>query len=352
MHLRGLVLLLLYLAAGARRSTRINDSHQDVRQESNLTAGGLEVSAETREALIPGGIRTGVFRPAGPSTGALSKHHVAPSIRLGPRRAKDMKSNEKLAIKSNEKLHQLDAARASAVGLALLPAAAMAASALDDPTGIGIAQAFAFVTYVPQNFWLLLVFAPNWKVTRQVFEPLWPLCIVALFHVFIVVASAGKPPEAGTAPIELFNNLFNPAIVYDRGIDVYLELGKYKNFAAEEWTHISVWDLFVGRWIWLEGRRRNIFTSHSVLLTNLIGPPGLLLHALTVQAYAFFRPNTADARWADPEALRTATEGQPAAVAAATNEAAVEEATADEPQGFQLPELKLPDFKNPFGGGS
>jgi len=321
-----------------------------------MVADGLEVSAETREALIPGGMRTGVFRRAGPNTGALSKHHVAPSIRLGPRRAKDSRVTpagrraRALAMKSNERLHQLDAARASAVGLALLPGAAMAASALDDPTGI--AQAFAFVTFVPQNFWLLLVFAPNWKVTRQVFEPLWPLCIVALFHLFIVVASAGKPPEAGTAPIELFNNLFNPAIVYDRGIDVYLELGKYKNFAAEEWTHELVWDLFVGRWIWLEGRRRNIFTSHSVLLTNLIGPPGLLLHALTVQAYAFFRPDTADARWADPEALRTATEGQPAAVAAATNEAAVEEATADAPQGFQLPELKLPDFKNPFGGGS
>ena len=55
----------------------------------------------------------------------------------------------------------------------------------------------------------------------------------------------------------------------------------------------------------LEGRRRNIFTSHSVLLTNLIGPPGLLLHVLTVQAYAFFRPDEADARWADPEALRS-----------------------------------------------
>ena len=75
-------------------------------------------------------------------------------------------------------------ARAAAIGLALLPSAALATSALDDPTGI--AQAFAFVTFVPQNFWLLIVFAPNWKVTRSIFEPLWPLCIVALAHLFIV----------------------------------------------------------------------------------------------------------------------------------------------------------------------
>ena len=98
--------------------------------------------------------------------------------------------------------------------------------------------------------------------------------------------------------------------VSERGIDVYVELGSYRNFAAEEWTHELVWDLFVGRWIWLEGRRREIFTCHSVLLTNLIGPPGLLLHALTVQLYAFFRSDDPTARWADPEALRTELDGQ------------------------------------------
>ena len=166
------------------------------------------------------------------------------------------------------------------------------------------------MTFVPQNFWLLLVFAPNWKWTRRIFEPLWPLCVVALAHLYIVGASAGKPPEAGTAPLELFNNLFNPVAVSERGIDVYVELGSYRNFAAEEWTHELVWDLFVGRWIWLEGRRREIFTCHSVLLTNLIGPPGLLLHALTVQLYAFFRSDDPTARWADPEALRTELDGQ------------------------------------------
>jgi len=50
---------------------------------------------------------------------------------------------------------------------------------------------------------------------------------------------------------------------------------------AEEWSHVLTWDLFIGRYIWLDGLRRGIFTSHSVLLSNLIGPPGLLLHWLT-----------------------------------------------------------------------
>ena len=199
----------------------------------------------------------------------------------------------------------------------LLPAFSLAQGTFEDPTGI--AQAFFFTTFVPQNFWLLIVFAPNWIWTRRIFEPLWPLLIVALAHLFIVVASAGQPPEAGTAPIELFNNLFNPVILNERGLDVYVELGTYKNFAAEEWTHELTWDLFVGRWIWLEGRRRNIFTSHSVLLTNLIGPPACCFTSSRSSCTPSSVRTIQPARWADPEALRTELEqggGAAAAVAA------------------------------------
>ena len=131
--------------------------------------------------------------------------------------------------------------------------------------------------------------------------------LLSLAHLLIVVLSTQGTPETGTAPLELFNDLFNTE---KDGLETYLKLGDYRNFVAEEWTHALIWDLFVGRWIWLEGRRRQIFTSHSVLLTNLIGPPGLLLHVLTVQLYAFFRGDQPDARWADPEALRTELEGK------------------------------------------
>ena len=64
-------------------------------------------------------------------------------------------------------------------------------------------------------------------------------------------------------------------------INIFLFYLQYPNFVSEEWSHVLTWDLFVGRWIWLDGLRRGIFTSHSVLLCNLIGPPGLLLHWAT-----------------------------------------------------------------------
>jgi len=75
--LRGLVLFLLCLAGGARRSMRINDSHQDTQQQNSTRANELEVSVEAREALIPGGFVTGS------QTGA-SKAGLAPPPRAVP----------------------------------------------------------------------------------------------------------------------------------------------------------------------------------------------------------------------------------------------------------------------------
>ncbi len=102
-----------------------------------------------------------------------------------------------------------------------------------------------------------------------------------------------------TAPLDLFNKLFD---ANEDGLQTYLELGTYRNFAAEEWTHVLIWDLFVGRYIWLDGRRRGIFTPHSVLLTNLIGPPGLLLHLLTCLVLGKGLPDDAEGSRAAAEA--------------------------------------------------
>jgi len=104
MHLCGLVLFLLCLAGGARRSTRINDSHQDTQQQSNMLDDSLEVSAEAREALIPGGLRTGLSRGAHPGMGALSKesNYAKRLFRFGPRRAADTLMDTGLVWPSEE----------------------------------------------------------------------------------------------------------------------------------------------------------------------------------------------------------------------------------------------------------
>jgi hypothetical protein len=86
-----------------------------------------------------------------------------------------------------------------------------------------------------------------------------------------------------TAPLAEFNDVFDPS--GDPQKAFMGMVSKYPNFTAEEWSHVLTWDLFVGRWIWLDGLKRGIFTAHSVLFCNLIGPPGLLLHWLTCTIY-------------------------------------------------------------------
>ncbi|EED87784.1 hypothetical protein THAPSDRAFT_264782, partial [Thalassiosira pseudonana CCMP1335] len=123
-----------------------------------------------------------------------------------------------------------------------------------------IKVAFSAATFVPQIFWLFLIVLPKSEVTKKI----------------LVSASIVQPD--GTAPMAEFADVFDPS---GDPQSAMVGMMQYPNFVSEEWSHVLTWDLFVGRWIWLDGLRRGVFTSHSVLLCNLIGPPGLLLHWIT-----------------------------------------------------------------------
>lgn len=140
-----------------------------------------------------------------------------------------------------------------------------------------IHTAFAFATFGPQPFWLLMILIPNVKLTKNIMGKMDVVIFFALVHFFIVSASIAQPDS--TAPLLEFNDVFDPS--KDSQAAFMNMVTNYPNFVAEEWPHVLTWDLFVGRWIWLDGLKRGIFTSHSVLFTNLIGPPGLLLHWIT-----------------------------------------------------------------------
>ena len=139
-----------------------------------------------------------------------------------------------------------------------------------------IKTAFSVATFLPQPFWLFLILLPNAGITKKLFGDLNLITVFCLVHFFIVVTSILEP--GGTAPMAEFNDVFDPSGDPQAAM---IGMMRYPNFVSEEWSHVLTWDLFVGRAIWLDGIKRGIFTSHSVLLCNLIGPPGLLLHLAT-----------------------------------------------------------------------
>ena len=139
-----------------------------------------------------------------------------------------------------------------------------------------IKTAFSIATFGPQLPWLFLILLPNNVITKKLLGGYEIVTICCLVHFFIVSASIAQPD--GTAPMAEFADVFNLSGDPQKAM---VGMMQYPNFVSEEWSHVLTWDLFVGRWIWLDGLRRGVFTSHSVLTCNLIGPPGLLLHWVT-----------------------------------------------------------------------
>jgi hypothetical protein len=60
------------------------------------------------------------------------------------------------------------------------------------------------------------------------------------------------------------------------------------NGAAAGWAHMVAFDLFVGRWSWLDSRDRGVpalVMAPVLVLTILLGPLGLLVYLLVRTRY-------------------------------------------------------------------
>jgi hypothetical protein len=119
---------------------------------------------------------------------------------------------------------------------------------------------------------------PRAELTKRVNGGLLPVLACSLVHAVVVLLAATDDFPRGIEPIFIFADVFDPTQSQLEGMRRLFEV---PNFVAEEWPHVLIWDLFVGRLIWLDGVDRDIVCWHSLLLTNFIGPPGLLLHAAT-----------------------------------------------------------------------
>lgn len=127
-------------------------------------------------------------------------------------------------------------------------------------------------------FWAMMILLPGWKVTRKVMESLLPIAILAAVYLYLLVTgfNADVLKEFSDPQLSLtsLTNLFSqPAVM------------------ATGWVHYIVMDLFVGRWIFLEGWDKRVWTTHSLILCLFAGPVGLLSHLLTVAIVQTTRQN-------------------------------------------------------------
>ncbi|TBR57931.1 hypothetical protein B4U84_18415 [Westiellopsis prolifica IICB1] len=127
-------------------------------------------------------------------------------------------------------------------------------------------QIFNIANLYVLPFWLVMIFLPNWKITKRVMESYIPFVPLALAYIYLFINSI--TPENAQA-------LSNPQLV---------DIAKFfadEKAAATGWIHFLAMDLFVGRYIYLQGQKTGAWTIHSLALCFFAGPMGLLSHILT-----------------------------------------------------------------------
>ncbi|MEA5508482.1 ABA4-like family protein [Crocosphaera sp. UHCC 0190] len=115
-------------------------------------------------------------------------------------------------------------------------------------------------------FWLLMVILPKWGITQKVMTSYLPF--VPLAGLYIYLFSGSLDPESAAA----FSNPTLPILA---------QLFSQEPVMLTGWVHFIVLDLFTGRYIYLDGKTKGIWTIHSLIFCLLAGPIGLLSHILT-----------------------------------------------------------------------
>ncbi len=129
-----------------------------------------------------------------------------------------------------------------------------------------LAQAFNLCIYYVSVFWLGMILFPNWKVTKKAINsyiPFAPLCVLYIYFLLT------------TTDPESLTGAFNPQL------PEYAKLFGQEAGALVVTIHFLAMDLFIGRWIYLQGQIKKIWTIHSLILCLFFGPAGLLSHFIT-----------------------------------------------------------------------
>lgn len=122
---------------------------------------------------------------------------------------------------------------------------------------------FELTFYLALPFWVLLILAPRWSWTPRVLASPWVTLLPLAVYLLVALPHFG----------ELWRVVSQP------------ELGALREFLAQPygaaaiWAHLVAFDLFLGRWMYFEGRAiglPTVLVSAILLLTIFLSPFGLV----------------------------------------------------------------------------
>lgn len=129
-----------------------------------------------------------------------------------------------------------------------------------------LALAFNLCIYYVSIFWLGMIVFPNWQVTKKVINSYIPFAPLCVLYIYFLLTTTDPGSLTGA---------FNPQL------SEYAKLFGREEGALVVTIHFLAMDLFIGRWIYLQGQTKKIWTIHSLILCLFFGPAGLLAHFIT-----------------------------------------------------------------------
>lgn len=124
---------------------------------------------------------------------------------------------------------------------------------------------FSLSSLLVMPFWFLMVFLPRWRWTQRIINSPLVVAPAALLYVVLIL------PQVGS----ILTGLMNPTL---SGVMALLATPAGATVA---WVHFLAFDLFVGRWVYLDSQQKNIspwVMAPALFLVLMIGPAGYLAY--------------------------------------------------------------------------
>jgi hypothetical protein len=116
-------------------------------------------------------------------------------------------------------------------------------------------------------FWTLMIVLPRWRWTARIVASPYVTAAPAILYAVLVLPRLG----------EIWPAVSSPSL---SGVATLLASPAGATIA---WVHFLAFDLFVGRWIYLDSRERGLsswLVAPVLFFTLMLGPAGFLLYLL------------------------------------------------------------------------
>jgi len=127
---------------------------------------------------------------------------------------------------------------------------------------------FALATWVVAPLWFLMIFLPTWGRTERIIGSPWSFAPLAVVYACLVIPRLGE---------------LIPVIVLNPSLEGVAALLATPAGATITWIHFLVFDAFVGRWVYVDSRARDIeplLVGPVLAVVLFFGPLGFLLYLL------------------------------------------------------------------------